>query len=108
MIITGFSLVVGTFILVYLLCQVAALVRWHGLRRWVAAVPALVVGSVAVKIVYELGVDLDSHKLWPIEALLWSAVGLGFLSAAYLVYGVIELAHLSKNRGDARVDDVPD
>ncbi len=101
MIITGFSLVVAAFIFVYLLCQVAALLRWNGLRRVIAAAPALVVGFVAVKIVYELGIDLNSHKLWPIEALLWSAVGLGFLSAAYLVFGVMELAHMAKSRSHA-------
>ncbi len=88
---SGLAGFAGGFIVMYLLCQVSALRRWEGWWWTSALLPASVISLIAAKIIYEIGVDIDSHALWPLEALLWSAGGLGFLSALYLAKGVAEL-----------------
>lgn len=67
----------GFMMLVYALGAFAfvapawALWRWRGGWRIAAAVPALAMACVVLRIVIDTGHDPTSHNLWPFEILMW-------------------------------------
>ena len=73
---------VGCVILICILstplfmCVLFATLRWSGVWRALAVVPACGLGYVVTRIVVDTSIDPASHNLWPIEIVLWSAVGL--------------------------------
>lgn len=91
MIVTGFMVVVATFLVAYLVFQAIALVRWKRGWRLTALIPFAGVTYVAVRLVLAVHADPAAGNLWPLEALIWSAFGLAFLSVAYIARGVIHL-----------------
>ena len=50
-----------------------ALWKWRGGWRVAAAVPALIVAFVVLRIVVDTARDPTSHNLWPFELLMWGA-----------------------------------
>jgi hypothetical protein len=60
---------------------VRALRRWHGGWRLAAALPALWVGLVVLRIVLGTALDPTSHNLWPFELLQASVVSLVAIGA---------------------------
>ena len=58
-----------------LVCVLVAALRWSGVWRILAVAPAFLLGYVVVRIVVDTSRDPTSHNLWPIEIVLWSAVG---------------------------------
>jgi hypothetical protein len=67
--------------------------RWRGGWRLIAAVPAVVMGFVVLRILVGTAIDPTSHNLWPFEIVMWG----GFSCLWMLVAG---LAH--KFSGAAR------
>jgi hypothetical protein len=90
-IVTGFMIVVAAFLTAYLLFQMIALVRWQRGWRLAALIPFAGVTYVAVRLVLAMRADPSAGNLWPLEALIWSAFGLAFLSAVHIARGVIQL-----------------
>jgi hypothetical protein len=53
--------------LVFLVLETHAVRSESGLRRWVAIIPAMVVGWIALGIL----LSPEAHSLWPLELVLW-------------------------------------
>ena len=67
-----------------------ALRCWQGVWRVAAAVPALIIGFVVLRIVIDTSSDPTSHNLWPFEILQAGALSLvliGLLLAARWLSG---------------------
>jgi hypothetical protein len=62
-----------------------ALVRWQGLWRFLALVPAGVLTFVVARIVRDTAIDPTSHNLWPMELMVVGIPGLLFLGAVWLL-----------------------
>lgn len=57
--------------------------KWRGVWRTAAAVPAVIMTVVIMRILIDTAVDPTSHNLWPFEILMWggaSAVAMGALA----------------------------
>lgn len=57
--------------------------KWRGVWRVAAAVPAVIMGIVIMRILIDTARDPTSHNLWPFEILMWggaSAVAMGVLA----------------------------
>ena len=86
----GFMLAVLAIGLGGIAAPVWALRRWQGLWRAAAAVPALIIGYVVLRIVLDTARDPTSHNLWPFELLQAGALSLvliGLLLAARWLSG---------------------
>jgi hypothetical protein len=80
----GFMLVVLALGIGGIALPILALRRWHGGWRVAAAIPALWVGLVVVRIALGTALDPTSHNLWPFEILQASVVSLVLIGAATL------------------------
>jgi hypothetical protein len=81
----GFMLAVVAIGIGGIALPVRAMRRWHGGWRFVAALPALWVAFVVLRIVVGASMDPTSHNLWPFEILQASAVslvGIGLIALA--------------------------
>lgn len=81
----GFMLAVVALGLLGIFAPVWAMRRWSGGWRLAAAVPAVMIAFVVVRIVVGVAVDPTSHNLWPFEILqvgTLSIVVIGVLFAA--------------------------
>jgi hypothetical protein len=58
--------------------------RWHGGWRLAAAVPAVMVAFVLLRIAVDTARDPTSHNLWPFEVLQVGALSLGLMAAMRL------------------------
>ncbi len=86
----GFMLAVLAIGLGGIAAPLWALWRWQGLWRAAAAVPALIIGYVVLRIVIDTTRDPTSHNLWPFELLQAGAISLvliGLLLAARWLSG---------------------
>lgn len=57
--------------------------KWRGVWRIAAAVPALIMTVVIVRIITDTAIDPTSHNLWPFEILIWGGacgVAMGLLA----------------------------
>jgi hypothetical protein len=82
---SGFMLAVLAIGVGGLIAPVWAMRRWSGGWRIAAAVPLVMVGFVALRIVVGVAIDRTSHNLWPFEILQVGALSLvvmGVLLAA--------------------------
>lgn len=73
----GIALV--AFVIFVELCAVR---RWHGVWRWLAAVPLILMAVDALWILFDLSRNPDSHPLWQLELMLVGACAMptvGFL-----------------------------
>lgn len=77
----GFMLTVLAIGIGGLALPIRAMRRWEGGWRFVAALPALWVGFVVLRIVVGTALDSTSHNLWPFEILYASAASLVLLGA---------------------------
>lgn len=55
--------------------------KWRGGWRTAAAVPALVMAFVVLRIVFDVARDPTSHNLWPFELLMWGAGSVAIVGA---------------------------
>ncbi len=88
---TGFMLLVVALGLAGIAAPAIALRRWRGGWRLAAAVPAVMVGFVVLRIVLGTARDPTSHNLWPFEILQVCALSLvvmGILFASRRLSGV--------------------
>lgn len=53
--------------------------KWEGVWKILATIPLLGMVVVLVSIVIDLSIGGGSRNLWPIEILIWGAIGLIFL-----------------------------
>ncbi len=86
----GFMLAVLALGIAGVAAPVWALRRWHGGWRVAAAVPAVMIGFVVLRIVAGVTDDPTSHNLWPFEILqvgALSLVAIGVLVAVRKVSG---------------------
>jgi hypothetical protein len=58
--------------------------RWRGGWRIAAAVPAVVMAFVVLRIVMGTAIDPTSHNLWPFEIVMWG----GLSCLAMLLLGI--------------------
>lgn len=58
--------------------------RWRDGWRIAAALPALVMGFVVLRIVVDGLRDPTSHNLWPFEIIMWGVLGCGWMLALTL------------------------
>jgi hypothetical protein len=88
-----FDLVASLLLLVAVLATLAApfvaVLRWHGLWRGLALLPAAALAFVAFRIVIDTSVDPTSHNLWPLELAFCSVPGLLFLAVLWVVRRVL-------------------
>lgn len=68
--------------------------RWRGVWRYLAAVPAVVMGFMVLRILVGTAIDPTSHNLWPFEIIMW-----GGLSCLWML--VMGLAHKFSGAGCA-------
>jgi hypothetical protein len=84
-----FDLVASLLLLVAVLAALAApyiaVMRWHGLWRGLALLPAAALAFVAFRIVIDTSADPTSHNLWPLELAFCGVPGLLFLAVLWLV-----------------------
>ncbi len=88
---TGFMLLVAALGIAGFAAPAVALRRWRGAWRIAAAVPAVMVTFVVLRIVLDTGRDSTSHNLWPFEILQVCALSLvviGILFASRKLVGV--------------------
>jgi hypothetical protein len=86
----GFMLSILAVGVLGIAAPVWAIRRWRGGWRVAAAVPAVMIGFVALRIVLGTALDPTSHNLWPFEILqaaLLSLVVIGVLRAARKLSG---------------------
>jgi hypothetical protein len=62
-----------------------AVLRWHGVWRLLALLPAGALAFVIGRIVLDTSVDPTSHNLWPFELVFWGVPALLFLALVWLV-----------------------
>ncbi|HET9820179.1 MAG TPA: hypothetical protein VFP92_13545 [Rhodanobacteraceae bacterium] len=60
--------------------------RWRGGWRLVAAVPAVVMGFVVLRILVGAAIDPTSHNLWPFEIVMWGGLSCLWMLVAGLVH----------------------
>lgn len=65
--------------------QIWAIRAWHGVWRWLAAAPLLLVGADIVLILVSIAIDPTSHNLWPLELAMIAAIGLPVVGVLWLV-----------------------
>ena len=63
--------------------------RWHGVWRWLAALPAVALVIVILNILIGTLREPTSHNLWPLEIVMWSAGGLVYLGVLSLIRKII-------------------
>jgi hypothetical protein len=81
----GFTLAVGALGIGGVAAPLWAIRRWRGGWRVAAAVPAVMMGFVVLRIIFDTAGDATSHNLWPFEILqvgVLSLVVIGVLLAA--------------------------
>jgi hypothetical protein len=81
----GFMLVVAALGIGSIVAPIRAMRRWRGGWRVAAAVPAVMMGFVVLRIVFDTAADPTSHNLWPFEILqvgVLSLAVIGVLAAA--------------------------
>jgi hypothetical protein len=81
----GFMLAVAALGIGGVAAPLWAIRRWRGGWRVAAAVPAVMMGFVVLRIIFDTGGDPTSHNLWPFEILQVGVLGLvviGVLLAA--------------------------
>lgn len=61
------------------------LAKWRGGWRMAAAVPAVLMGFVVLRILIGVVIDPTSHNLWPFELLIFGAVSLGIMFVLWIV-----------------------
>ncbi|MGH8192394.1 MAG: hypothetical protein ACREP2_13240, partial [Rhodanobacteraceae bacterium] len=71
--------------------------RWRGTWRMLAAVPAVVIGFVVLRIFFDTARDPTSHNLWPFEIVMWGGLG-----SVWMV--VLGLVHRFSGAGRAPVN----
>jgi hypothetical protein len=62
-----------------------AVLRWQGLWRLLALVPAGALTFVVARIVLDTAIDPTAHNLWPMELMVVGVPGLLFLGAVWLL-----------------------
>jgi hypothetical protein len=80
----GFMLVVLAVGIGGIALPVRAVRRWQGGWRFAAALPALWVGVIVLRIVFGTTLDPTSHNLWPFEILQASVASLVLIAALML------------------------
>jgi hypothetical protein len=65
--------------------QIWAIRAWHGVWRWLAAAPLLLVGADLVLILVSTAIDPTSHNLWPLELAMIALVGLPVVGLLWLI-----------------------
>jgi len=71
--------------------------KWRGGWRIAAAIPALVMAFVILRIVVDTARDPTSHNLWPFEILMWGA-------ASAVAMGALALFKRLARRGQTEAD----
>ena len=75
--ISGFMLAMIALGLIGIAWPVWGLWRWRGGWRIAAAVPAVVMAFVVLRILAGTAIDPTSHNLWPFEIVMWSGFSCG-------------------------------
>lgn len=83
--INGFGLFLLAFILASLGVPLWNAARWRGVWRLLAALPAVAIIVVIVRILVDTSRDPTSHNLWPFEVLMGGAIALGVNGVLRLV-----------------------
>jgi len=71
--------------------------KWRGGWRIAAAIPALAMAFVILRIVVDTARDPTSHNLWPFEILMWGA-------ASAVAMGALALFKRLARRGQTEAD----
>ena len=65
--------------------QLWAAIAWHGVWRWLAAAPLLILAAYFLQIMAQISIDPTSHNLWPLELAMIALIGLPVVGALWLV-----------------------
>jgi hypothetical protein len=79
-----------------LIVPIIAFLKWEGVWRWLALLPAPVLGFVILRIVIDGSVDATSHNLWPFEILLWGIPAVVYLGLLWLLRLPKRVAHAAR------------
>ncbi|MBS0382025.1 MAG: hypothetical protein JSR56_06305 [Proteobacteria bacterium] len=63
--------------------------RWRSGWRIAAAVPAIVMGFVVLRIIIDGMRDPTSHNLWPFEIIMWGVMGCGWMLVLTLARSLV-------------------
>ncbi|MEZ5445574.1 MAG: hypothetical protein R3F45_07340 [Gammaproteobacteria bacterium] len=86
---SGFMLVVLGLLLGGMALPAWAVWRWRGRWRALAALPALLMAFVALRIVLDTARDPTSHNLWPFEILMFGAGSVAFMGVLFIARRVV-------------------
>lgn len=86
---SGFMLVVLALLLGGIALPAWAVWRWRGRWRALAALPALLMAFVVLRIVLDTARDPTSHNLWPFEILMFGAASLAIMGALFVARRVV-------------------
>jgi len=78
---SGFMLLMLGVLIAGFAAPAWALWKWHGGWRVAAAVPAVLMAFVVLRIVWGVSRDPTSHNLWPFEILIYGVVSLAIMGA---------------------------
>ena len=78
---SGFMLLMLGALIAGFAAPVWALWKWQGGWRVAAAVPAVLMVFVVLRIIWGVSRDPTSHNLWPFEILIYGAVSLVIMGA---------------------------